>query len=307
MIIIFGPTGVGKTDFSLQLASHIKAEIINMDMGSFYTPLIVGTAKPDWRSYPIPHHLFDILDIPTNYTIAQYRADVQRLIQEIKARGNTPLLVGGSGFYLKSLFFMPAQTSVLHDQKYITQKSNDELWQELHTIDPERAAQLHPNDRYRVERALTIWYTSGKKASEQAPEYNPVDDNTTIIWVAREREELYERINQRVDTMMDAGLLAEVESLKNSDWVPFLEEKKIIGYDDLLQYLKGSVSLKDAIATIKTKSRNYAKRQIIFWRMLEKLLPLANQQSSSPILLTMQTLNLTLTDLELYIKQLTHV
>ena len=306
MIIVFGPTGVGKTDFSLRLAQNIPSEIINMDMGSFYTPLTIGTAKPDWKNSPITHHLFDRVDTPTNYTVVHYRSDVHRLIGEIKNRGNTPILVGGSGFYLKSLFFVP---SAVASSNYtaLSDKTDQQLWDELYAVDPVRANQIHKNDRYRVERALTIWYTTGKKASEQAPEYMPIDTRVTIIYITREREELYGRINQRVDEMMNAGWLEEVKKLQGTAWERFLHEKKIIGYDDLLNYLSGSTTLEHAIQSTKTKSRNYAKRQLTFWRMLEKSLSSANTQSAHPIQLTLQTLNLTLDNLELYIKQLTHI
>src|SRR5579863_9779399 len=107
MLIVYGPTGVGKTDVALAIAQHIPAEIINMDMGQFYTPLSIGTAKPDWKNSPIPHHLFDIIDTPINYTVAEYRTMLYKTVQEVIGRGNLPILVGGSGFYLHSLLFPP--------------------------------------------------------------------------------------------------------------------------------------------------------------------------------------------------------
>src|SRR5579864_2817558 len=143
ILILYGPTGVGKTDVALTLAQEIPAEIINMDVGQFYTPLSIGSAKPDWRNSPIPHHLFDILDEPRNYTVQEYYDEVHRIIKEVIKRGNLPILVGGSGFYLRSLFFPPqAQKQSVHiDSLY---PSDTNFWQTLHAIDPERASRINP-------------------------------------------------------------------------------------------------------------------------------------------------------------------
>lgn len=195
MIVIFGPTASGKTALSLAIATHLPVEIINMDIGSFYAPFTIGTAKPDWRSSTTVHHLFDSIDIPINYTVAHYRTDVIQLIQEIKKRGNIPLLVGGSGFYLKGLLF-PVQG--VSDQKVRTYtESTQQLWNTLFDIDPNRAQQINKNDRYRIERALTIWHESAQLPSKQVPVFDPVDA-AFIIHVTRDRDDLYDRINKRV-------------------------------------------------------------------------------------------------------------
>ena len=143
-------------------------------------------------------------------------------------------------------------------------KTDEQLWRDLYAIDPDRAAQIHIHDRYRVERALNIWETTGKKPSEQVPEYMPLETCVRIICVTREREELYERINSRVDKMMHEGWLEEVKKLRGTDWERFLYEKKLIGYDDLLDYLSGAAEFEDILASIKTKSRHLRKATIVF-------------------------------------------
>lgn len=303
MIIIYGPTGCGKTDFSLALAEKMRGEIINMDSGSFYTPLTIGTAKPDWKKHPVPHHLFDTINQPVNFTVAQYRAQVQILIGQIYDRGNIPILVGGSGFYLKSLFFppqaSPADDAHFHDDG---SQSTEVLWHQLAAIDAVRAAQIDQHDRYRIVRALDIWHATGMLPSSFKPLYQPVAP-ATIFHLTRDRTQLYERINERVLNMMDQGWIDEVRALENTPWHAFLKEKKIIGYDDILNYLGGQQDEKayrQLIATIATKCRHYAKRQETFWRMLEKEFA----QIEEPRRPLIRTINLTLIDLELYIKQL---
>lgn len=305
-LILYGPTGVGKTDVAIELAEQIPAEIINMDMGQMYTPLTIGTAKPDWRSMKAPHHLFDIVGEPRNITVVQYRAACLNVMREIWARGNMPILVGGSGFYLQSLFFPPVQEESL---KKIEQSLDaTALWDTLNAIDPQRASMIHPNDTYRLQRAISIWHSTGKKPSDYAPIYNPLAPYD-VYCLTRERHELYERIDARVHIMMNEGWIEETKGLLGTPWEDFLRSKKIIGYADILEYLSSDLSpemMKAMIHSIQQKTRNYAKRQMTFWRKLEK--DLMREQSlheknglqSSEI----AAINLTLLDVDLYIKQL---
>ena len=302
IIVIYGPTGVGKTDLALKLGSHLPVEIINMDVGQLYTPLSIGTAKPDWRSSPIAHHLFDVISAPINITAVRYRALVEEKIKAIQARGNIPLLVGGSGFYLKSLLFPPSEqsTSIGIDEKYSTITDSVALWNELHAVDQLRAQAIHPHDSYRIKRALTIWEKTGRLPSEQKPIYDPVAP-LFIVHLTREREQLYQRINERVHAMIDQGWVDEVAQLKDTPWEPFLLTKKLIGYDDILDYLAGKRTPErwtQTVDAIQKKSRHYAKRQETMWRGIIKHL---EQVEKARIL---DEVNLTFIDLELYIKQL---
>jgi tRNA dimethylallyltransferase len=279
VLIIYGPTAVGKTDCALGIANHIPAEIINMDVGQFYTPLSIGTAKPDWQQSPIPHHLFDILDTPSNFTISDYRDRVYKLIGDIIARKKVPILVGGSGFYLYSLLFCAAHSDNSEGSHYDAPPAEKkepsapsvELWQELHLIDPVRADSIDPSDRYRIERALDIWHRTKKLPSSFIPIYNPQADYS-IIFMGRDRQDLVERIAQRVDQMLETGWIEEAQKLCNTDWQQFLCKKNLIGYPEIFQYLSNSrqSSLSHVSNAISIRTRQYAKRQFTFWRKLER-------------------------------------
>lgn len=298
MIILYGPTGVGKTDLSLLLARYLTIEIITMDSGSFYEPLTIGTAKPDWKHQPVRHHLFDTVtdpDIP--FSVMDFRRRIAPLLDEIKSRNAVPVLVGGSGFYLKSLFFPALETQ--SRGTFQSDAPTHELWQQLFEIDPVRAHSINRNDRYRILRALALWFNTGTLPSELAPVFDPIA-RAFIIHMTRERQDLYNRINQRVLDMILQGWIQEVAQLSES-WKSFVLEKKVIGYDDILRYLEHNGSQEFLIKTIQTKTRNYAKRQETFWRMLQKQLQQADPQETC---VKMETLNLTYTNVELYIKQL---
>ncbi len=307
MLIIFGPTAVGKTDIALRIAHQVQGEIINMDVGQFYKPLTIGTAKPDWQSISIPHHLFDIVDKPEHISVAQYREMLLPLLKEIWSRGKLPILVGGSGFYLKSIFFPPAaltiQSSYEHENKNV-----QELWQELCNVDPERALNIGNKDLYRIKRALAIWYGTGKKPSEYMPVYDPPSP-FTLLCLTRDRTQLYERINTRVIEMLHAGWIEETKKLQGTAWESFLKTKKIIGYDDILVYLQSQQSpqdLQQLIHVICKRTRNYAKRQLTFWKMLQKELTTSMNKApvANSLFSTIESVDLTLSDVDLYIKQL---
>lgn len=280
-LLITGPTGTGKSAVALDLARHLPIEIINGDMGQLYTPLNIGTAKPTpLERMLVPHHLFDILDEPVNFTVAQYHARVHETMREIWKRNNIPVVVGGSGFYIKSLFYSPEKSESLSSPassdkaqemhlELNKSSSNEELWSELNAIDPARAAKIHPNDRYRIERALALWRETGELPSSQAPIYEPITQQYQLILLTRDRVELYARIDQRVNDMMPAWL-EEVRALQDTPWAPFLCKKKIIGYCDLLKEMNLS---KTSIATIQRDTRRYAKRQLTFFRSLLEQLP----------------------------------
>jgi tRNA dimethylallyltransferase len=277
-IIITGPTAAGKTDFAMELARHIPSEIINMDMGQMYTPLSIGTAKPEWRSHPIPHHMFDIIDTPSNYTVVEYRKQVLDIMNALWKQKKFPLVVGGSSFYLKSLFFPPDQHVAENVKNNFSQQdemwshlSTPLLWQELFAIDPTRAEKINNNDRYRIERALSLWRMTGKKPSECTLNYMP-PSSYILLYITRDRKELYQRIDARVVEMMRQGWLEEVRSLLETEWCSFIQNKKIIGYNELIHFLTSSdqsaLAYEAMIAEIQQRSRHYAKRQDTFWRSL---------------------------------------
>jgi tRNA dimethylallyltransferase len=303
IIIICGPTGVGKSDFAEMLAQHISGEIVNMDLGQFYTPLSIGTAKPDWRNARVAHHLFDILDSPKNFTVVEYRKRLLEACNELTKRNVTPIVVGGSMFYLKSLFFPPIGESV----EISSSDATSSTWEELNEIDSDRAAALHKNDTYRINRAMEIWRTKGVKPSLYQPDLE-MPCNVIMLYLTRNRDDLYARIDKRVIMMMEAGWLDEVRPLCNTPWETFLHEKKLIGYNELLSYvhqLDTGDDLESVISIIQQRSRHYAKRQETFWRGFQKMLTASYQEMKAPLYtLETDTVNLTLWDVNLYIKQL---
>lgn len=309
--LILGPTGVGKSDFALSFADTVDGEIINCDVGQFYVPLTIGTAKPAWKQERIPHHLFDILTEPRDYTVAAYRQAVAQKIAEIRGRGKTPLIVGGSLFYAQALFFPPRNTlscntppsQMASDNFYANPtfavRSTKELWEQLAEVDPERARVLHKHDRYRIERALNLWESTGVLPSNCKPVYDPVCDQWTVLYLTRERAELYERINLRTRIMLEQqGWKEEVAGLDQS-WHPFVRKKGLIGYGEILDALAQGTPDEELIATIQQETRHYAKRQETFWRSMARKLKNSTADTNNII-----DVNLTFLDVDLYIKQL---
>jgi len=282
IIIITGPTASGKTALALELAEKLSGEIINADVGQLFTPCSVGTAKPAWRSKKIPHHLFDIIDEPQDLSAATYRDRVLEKIAEIQKRGNRPLIVGGSLFYLKSLFFPPQQ----NEPAEVPSSQDDVSWDALQAIDPKRAETIHPHDTYRIQRALDVWKKTGEKPSTQQPRFDPAF-RAHIITILPPRDVLFERINNRTCTMLaqDGGPWAdECEKLRGTHWEPFLHKKKLIGYPEIFSWLEAGRQRDDhekLVSTIQTATRRYAKRQITFWRMFKKEITLL-QEAATP-------------------------
>lgn len=298
-IFIFGPTAVGKTDFAEKLALEISGEIINMDSVQCYTPLTIGSAKPDWKHSPVPCHLFDVLDEPRHSSVADYNERVYEKINAIRSKGKTPVLVGGSGFYLMSLLYPPTGVS-------LTAPQNIGSWDDLYAIDPVRAQSIHKNDQYRIDRALAIWRATGIKPSEYTPAFNPPGD-FKIIFLTRDTEQLRERIAMRTHAMLKEGFLAEVQGL-DVQWRKFLHEKNIIGYAQALTYLESKQTQEDyhrLVESIINKTAAYAKRQRTFWRMLQRKLALEKQSNQRiSCRFDLEVFNLTLSGHDLYISQL---
>jgi tRNA dimethylallyltransferase len=305
LLVITGPTAVGKTDLVLKIAESIPSEIINVDSGQFYTPLTIGTAKPDWRNEPVPHHLFDIIDTPTHFSVTEFRKRLLETATQIISRKKLPIVVGGSAFYVKSLFFPPKPT-IASTQGVIPGEIS---WERLYALDPQRAQKIHKNDSYRIGRALALWENTGTLPSSLAPDYEPPMPFHCII-LTRDKDDLYQRINERVVQMLEQGWVNEVENLQSTPWEEFLKTKKIIGYDVILECLKQGLveSHKDEmIALIQKKTRQYAKRQLTFFKMLEKQIeeeirkkPDAHGALEDKI----EVVNLTLLPVDLYIRQL---
>lgn len=257
VIVILGPTAVGKTKLSVELAKKINGEIINADSTQVYKNLNIATAKiTEEEKEGIVHYLFDIKDINEDYTVFDYQKDVRTLIEDIKSRGKTPILVGGTGLYIKaSLYDYEFDIEEVKESDY-SKYTTDELYDMLLKVDNE--TKIHKNNRKRIERTLDIYNSKGKidkKTNKDILLYDSI-----FIGLTTSREILYDRINLRVDKMLDLGLLEEAKWLYDTN----IRTKAVmtpIGYKELFEYFDGNITLEEAIELIKKNSRHYAKRQ----------------------------------------------
>jgi tRNA dimethylallyltransferase len=269
-IIITGPTASGKSDFAEKLALQCDSFIINADMGQCYTPLTVGTAKPDLNNVPVPCYLFDILDKPVDFSVMAYRKHVL----ELMSKSQTPVIVGGSLFYLKSLFFSPQEHPEVEQKAppIDVTLSTTQLWEKLFTIDPVRAKALYKEDRYRIVRALMIWQKTGLLPSTLSPLFDPPKQPVIIVALLPNRSVLQERVIARTHMMFDAWI-QEARSLYQTEWQEFIVKKGLIGYSDIFDWFDRGTPEKERnhiIDTIIIKTMQYAKRQVTFFKSFEK-------------------------------------
>ncbi|GAA4701535.1 tRNA (adenosine(37)-N6)-dimethylallyltransferase MiaA [Brevibacillus fulvus] len=279
LVVIVGPTAVGKTELSLMLAHRTAGEIISGDSMQVYREMNIGTAKATAEERAVvPHHLIDIIDPDEDYSVAVFQSMATRLISEINQRGHLPMIVGGTGLYIESVThsFQFAQTS--HDpnlrerlQKMAETEGVEALHQRLQAIDPVTADRLHPNDVKRVIRAIEIYELTGYKMADyqHRAKHSPYD--LLMIGLTMDRALLYERINQRVDKMVEQGLVEEVRQLLDKGYSPSLISMQGLGYKELVPYLYGEVSLEKAINDIKQRTRHFAKRQLSWFRRMPEI------------------------------------
>lgn len=257
IIVIVGPTGVGKTKLSIELAKIFNGEIINADSTQIYKDLDIATAKvTEKEKEGIPHHLIDIKNIDEEYTVYNYQKDCRNKIEEIRARNKTPIIVGGTGLYINAVLYDYKFEEEKYDNSYENYNTN-ELYQKLINIDPN--TNIHKNNRKRIIRALNYYQNNNKPMSEKETTKNMLYD-AYIIGLTTNREELYDRINKRVDTMFINGLENEAKKIYNTN----VRSKAVmtpIGYKELFEYFDNNITKEEAIELIKKRSRNYAKRQ----------------------------------------------
>lgn len=257
IIVIVGPTGVGKTKLSIELAKIFNGEIINADSTQIYKDLDIATAKvTEKEKEGIPHHLIDIKNIDEEYTVYNYQKDCRNKIEEIRARNKTPIIVGGTGLYINAVLYDYKFEEEKYDNSYENYNTN-ELYQKLINIDPN--TNIHKNNRKRIIRALNYYQNNNKPMSEKETTKNMLYD-AYIIGLTTNREELYDRINKRVDTMFINGLENEAKKIYNTN----IRSKAVmtpIGYKELFEYFDNNITKEEAIELIKKRSRNYAKRQ----------------------------------------------
>lgn len=269
--MIVGPTAVGKSDLGVYLAQQLHGEVINGDAYQIYRHMDIGTAKITPKEMQgVPHHLLDIADPTVAYSVAKFKKAATAMIDTVADRQQLPILVGGTGFYLNSLRLnLPlggkAPPTAIRQRWQVALATNGQswLWQQLAQRDPDAAQQIAPANTRRVIRALEVGELTGRRFSDQ-PQPEPLF-STLVIGLTTDRAVLYDRINARVDAMMQAGLLAEVEQLLKT--VPAdAQAMQAIGYKELVPYLHGQAELANCVALIKQHSRHFAKRQLTYFR-----------------------------------------
>ncbi len=297
IIVICGPTASGKTRLYEQMKEEdpYRYEYINADTGQMYRQLRIGTAKPDLKSVKDPHtyHMFDILDLGQVFSAGKFRLEVEAKVREVWARGKVPVVVGGSMFYINSLFFPPccklpransvlksseSGTKVFRLEEFCEKKklSTAELFSLLKSIDSERAYQIMPNDRFRILRALQIWYEHGVLPSKLKPKFDPIA-KTKIIFVCPELAELDLRIARRLKTMLDSncpdgGWIEEVQALDLTPEIKnFFKSSRLIGYKQIIDWIESKSKDRRALENkLYLLHRRYARSQIKFWCNLKK-------------------------------------
>ena len=266
IIVITGPTCMGKSETALEVAKNFNAEIVNGDAFQIYKEMNIGVAKPPVEYFStVPHHLFSCVDINHEYSIAEYQKDLRKTIEEIISRGKNVVIVGGSGLYIRSALYdyeFSEQPEI--DMSKYEKLANEELHKELQKIDPKQAKIIHMNNRKRVLRAIEIYLAQGKTKSEviDSQEHKLVYDAKFFVR-NMDRDLLYSLIDKRVDRMIEQGLLDEVKDIF-SKYGKQCKALQAIGYKELIPVIEGKYSLAEGIELVKKNSRNYAKRQVTF-------------------------------------------
>ena len=272
--LIVGPTASGKTEIALRTAGALRAENVTADSRQVYRYMDIGTAKPaPQERQRVPHHFIDIRDPDQYYSAGDYAREARETITGLLARGVTPLVVGGSGFYLSALvdgLSAPRFSDPAVKARWRRRAARDgvqALHSELARIDPEAAARLHPNDVQRVVRALEVFELSGRPLSDfKAGEQTPAGFTPVFFGLRRERADLVGRIDRRADLMLEAGLLDEVRRLAQRGWGPELNALRSVGYREVFQYLEGGIGYGEMVEAIRLNTRRYAKRQMTWFR-----------------------------------------
>lgn len=288
VIVIVGPTGIGKTRLSIELAKRIDGEIVSADSMQIYRKMNIGTAKPtEEEKQGIPHHMMDILDMGENFSVAQYQSMAFSCIEEILAKGKTPIVVGGTGLYINSIVDEIIYSEIEENPEYrqkleeiAAREGNQVLYEELKQKDPKAAKRIELNDLKRIIRALEVYEMTGKTITEQQENSKPKETKYEyiIIGLKTDRETIYDRINKRVDIMFEQGLLEEAkEILELTDETN--TSHQAIGYKELKKYFEGEETLDIAKENIKKESRHYAKRQFTWFNRNEKIVWLDSEAS----------------------------
>jgi len=274
IVIICGPTGIGKTSVAIDIAGSVNGEIISADSMQIYKYMDIGTAKPTIEEQSrVRHHLIDIVDPDENFDAAKFSKRAHEKIAELYTRGIAPLVVGGTGLYIKALAhgLFDADAANLDIRKRLKKEAvisgTGVLHKRLTACDPDAAGRIHPNDTYRIIRALEMVEATGKTISKHQEDHGFTDKRYVVIKIGlkMERKVLYDRINKRVDAMIEKGLVDEVKCLLDRGYSENLKSMQSIGYRHIVDFIKGRLSWDETLRTIKRDTRRYAKRQMTWF------------------------------------------
>ena len=288
MVILTGPTAVGKTALSIRLAKAIGGEIISADSMQVYQKMNIGTAKIKTDEMEgIPHYLVDVLDPAEEFHVARFQKMAKEALQNIYGKGKIPLVVGGTGFYIQSLLYDIDFEEEEQDMEYremlwkmSREEGNEALHRMLSQKDPVSAQKIHPNNVKRVIRALEFYRLNGYPISEHNEKESQKESPYQFAYFVlnQDRKKLYERIDQRVDLMMEAGLLKEVQELKEEGYGKSLVSMQGIGYKEIYEYLEGNLTLDQAVDLIKKDTRHFAKRQLTWFGREKDVIMIQKEQ-----------------------------
>ncbi len=275
VVVICGPTASGKTSLSIELAQKIDGEIISCDSMQIYKDMNIGTAKvTKTEMQGIKHYLIDIISPEERYSVADYKKAAEKAIIEILEKGKTPIIVGGTGLYVDALIYGIEYPNIEFDEKYRKQLENrveteglETLYEEAKKIDKQAVQKISSNDQKRILRILEIYHATGKNKTQQEAESrkNEVKYDYKVFAINMDREILYNRINKRVDIMMENGLIDEVKQIKKK-YNKFPTAMQGLGYKEVVEYLENKISKDEMVEKIKQESRRYAKRQLTWFR-----------------------------------------
>ena len=276
LVVLTGPTAVGKTELSISLAKQINGEIISADSMQVYTKMDIGTAKIKKEEMDgVKHYLIDVLDPSEDFNVVRFQTMAKQAMEEIYAKGKIPIVVGGTGFYIQALLNNinfddnDADTSYREElEALVKEKGAEYLHNMLREVDEKSAEAIHMNNSKRVIRALEFYHQTGKRMSKHNEEESKKESayNSAYFVLNCDRELLYNRINKRIDLMVEEGLLEEVQALKEEGYSRDLVSMQGLGYKEILAYLEGEISLDEAIYILKRDTRHFAKRQLTWFR-----------------------------------------
>lgn len=275
IITICGPTGIGKTGFAIALAHAFDGEIIGADSMQIYKYLDIGTAKPTPDELAAaPHHLVDFLEPDRDFDAGAYAKLAGQKIEELSEQGKLPIVAGGTGLYIRALLYglfrahAICEETLDHLTRELEEKGSRHMHDRLAACDPRAAEKIHPNDSFRLLRALEVFQTTGRPISDaqQAHDFKVQQYDSLTFGLTMDRERLYDRINRRVDLMIEQGLLSEVKTLAGRGYSLDLKSMQSIGYRHMGLYIKGTVDLAEAVRLLKRDTRRYAKRQFTWFR-----------------------------------------